>query len=193
MSQEGGQNISSAGTQLTHQEFLGAFEWQAECTQCFSLYFWHAFQTPALDLLESKAIAGDGNMVETWECSVRPQREPDSTDVTTEAWIPSIHLKPLPPDTILHTLAQNMLQSWVSPRKAQSARVLPLCACMRQLLATFLITHCSCKLIQLRETSLDDYKTLQSQHCFRPSESKFIKHLIFKAAVVMNACLHLWL
>lgn len=31
---------------------------------------------------------------------------------------------------------------------------------------------------------------LQSQYCFQPAESKFIKHLIFKAAVVINACLH---
>jgi len=32
---------------------------------------------------------------------------------------------------------------------------------------------------------------LQSQDCFRPAESKFIKHFIFKAAAVINACLHL--
>lgn len=69
---------------------------------------------------------------------------------------------------------------------------LPRFACTHQLPATLLITHCSCKLIQLRETSLDDYKMLQSQYCFRPAESKFIKHLLFKAAVVINACLHLW-
>lgn len=116
-----------------------------------------------------------------WLCSLYP----------TWGWIPCTHFKPLPPEKVLHPPISNLTKSSFPKESTDCRSLLPRFACTCWLPATLLITHCSCKLIQLRETSLDDYKMLQLQYCFRPAESKFIKHLIFKAAVVINACLHL--
>lgn len=143
-----------------------------------------------LDLLSWKSLAGekcDSNMGMSWMARDR-------------AWLcricptwnqnPCTHFTPLPLDKILHP-SKTPHKVKFAQGKHRQKEPLPQFSCTHQLPATLLITHCPCKLIQLRETSPDDYKMLQSQYCFRPAESKFIKHLLFKAAVVINACLHL--
>lgn len=130
-------------------------------------------------------------MIVIWDCPAWPETGPGSVgSVPHGVRILALLSHPCPWIkffTHLKHLTRLSLPKESTGRKSP----LPQFSCTHQLPATLLITHCPCKLIQLRETSPDDYKMLQSQYCFRPAESKFIKHLLFKAAVVINACLHL--
>lgn len=128
----------------------------------------------------------------TWECPVWPETGPGSAGSVPQG----VRILALTSNLCLGCNSSPIhlkhLTRLSLPKESTGRKnPLPQFACTHQLPATLLITHCPCKLIQLRETSLDDYKKLQSQYCFRPAESKFIKHLLFKAAVVINACLHL--